>query len=514
MMSFNISPSTEEPDKEDINLLRTPVLIPVVIIIPILILTTVTGNLLVIISYLRDKSLQTIYNIYIFNLAIADMLIGFNSMSLYTAYTITGFYWPLGRAMCKIFLCVDYTLCLETVFLMIILSLDRLILITTGVDYNQRETRKVAYIKVTVSWIFAFSLYGPAIIGWNYWVGKSVVADGECFVEFYKNFEYTLATATVEFVIPFVSIIVLNTLIYLKIRKRSILSDRRKSSTLTSATDVLTGVILTSGDWNNPDRPTVNGINPYCMRVNNTSSVDSSGNNPDSDSENNPHRTDGTIPGNIGGNNPHRTDVIIPGNIGGDNPHRTDGIISGNIGGDNPHRTDGTIPGNISENNPHRTDEIIPGNIGGDNPHRTDGIIPGNIGGNNPQRTDGIIPTSVDAGNSDCFDGTSLVSADTNNSNSVDGRSRFISLRRQNHERKAAKTLLLLVTVFVVSWTPYTVATIVITLCDACVVSYAYVFFVWLLWTKSCVNPFLYAYTSGTFRKNFKHLLLCHRKKS
>ncbi|XP_041358865.1 histamine H3 receptor-like isoform X2 [Gigantopelta aegis] len=480
-MSFNISPSTEEPDKEDIHLLPTPVLVPVVIIMAIIILTTVIGNLLIITSYLRDRSLRTSYNIYIFNLAIADMLIGFNSMSLYTAYTIKGFYWPLGRAMCKIFLCVDFTLCLETVLMIIVLSLDRLILITTGDNYS--ETRRMAYIKVTASWIFAFSVYGPAIIGWNYRVGKSVIVDGVCDTEFNKNFEYILATATVEFVIPFVSIIVLNTLIYLKIRKSNKISDRRKSST---PTQVLTGVFLTnatSGDWNNQDRSPVNGINQGCISVNDPSSADSnaSGNNPGSVSENNPQRTDWTIPGNTGGDNPHRTDGIIPGNIGGDKPDITGGTIRGNIGGDNPHRTDGTIPGNISGNNPHITDGTIPGNIGGDNAHRTDGNI--------------------------------AVSADANNSNSVCGNV-LTSVGRQNRERNAAKTLLLLVMVFAVCWTPYTVATIVKTLCEACVDKYAYAFFIWLLWTKSCVNPFLYAYTCDKFRKNFKLLLLCPRKKS
>ncbi|XP_041357742.1 muscarinic acetylcholine receptor M4-like [Gigantopelta aegis] len=405
-MSVNISYTTQGFDtgEEDLYLLPTPVLVPVVIIIVVLILMAVMGNLLVIISYLRDRSLRTIYNIYIFNLAIADMFLGFSSMGLYIVYTVMVFHWPLGRAMCKIFLCVDFTLCLETVLLMIILSLDRLILITAGADYNQRETRRVAYIKVTVSWIFAFSLYGPAIIGWDYWVGESAVADDDCDTEFNKNFEYTLATATVEFVIPFVSIIVLNTLTYLKIRQRNKIfcqTDQIKSSTVRTVTSTIESPSYVSAN----------------------SSVSAGGNNPDA--------AVGIHPGIVGGNN--------PGSVGGNS--------SGGVDWNNPAKVACNIPASVAAN-------------------------------------DSNSPASVDADNSK-------------------------RAGRHSRDRKAAKTLSFLVIVFAICWTPYTMVIILKTVCEACVNKNVLEFLVWLLWTKSCVNPFLYAYTNVRFRENFRKLFSC-----
>ena len=78
---------------------------------------------------------------------------------------------------------------------------------------------------------------------------------------------------------------------------------------------------------------------------------------------------------------------------------------------------------------------------------------------------------------------------------------------------KAAKSLGLLVFVFVLTWAPYTFLTLVISLCDNCISKPIYEAFIWFLWFKSAVNPFLYAWRSKRFRDNFKHFLCCGRSK-
>jgi hypothetical protein len=87
-----------------------------------------------------------------------------------------------------------------------------------------------------------------------------------------------------------------------------------------------------------------------------------------------------------------------------------------------------------------------------------------------------------------------------------------MTYNRANNEKpkrdlKAAKFLASLVIVFFVTWAPYTVTTIIIAFCDECVNIKLYEFFNWLLWSKAAMNPFLYAYNSERFKKNFKEMI-------
>jgi hypothetical protein len=76
---------------------------------------------------------------------------------------------------------------------------------------------------------------------------------------------------------------------------------------------------------------------------------------------------------------------------------------------------------------------------------------------------------------------------------------------------KAAKSLGILMFIFVLTWAPYTFLTLVISLCDNCICKPIYEEFIWFLWFKSAVNPFLYAWRSERFRDKFKHFLCCGR---
>ena len=73
---------------------------------------------------------------------------------------------------------------------------------------------------VTV-WIIAFINYAPAIVLWEFVSGRRTVKDGECKAEFHGNLVYLTLTACVEFFVPLISICTLNLAVYLNIRKRS-----------------------------------------------------------------------------------------------------------------------------------------------------------------------------------------------------------------------------------------------------------------------------------------------------
>ena len=213
--------TTENPYAYTEYIPMTPwVQIPAAICIACLIFMALAGNALTIISFIRDKRLRTVYDLYIFNLAITDMAVGCVSMPLYSTYTLREFIWTFGPGLCKGFLSIDFTACVESTFMMIILSFDRLLLMTYGPHYHAKMTMKKAVITIVVSWILAIIFYAPAILFWDYWVGYSTVPENDCGMEFAFNFEYTTTMAFLEFLIPVISLAVINFLIYKKIYNR------------------------------------------------------------------------------------------------------------------------------------------------------------------------------------------------------------------------------------------------------------------------------------------------------
>ncbi|VDN28597.1 unnamed protein product [Dibothriocephalus latus] len=62
---------------------------------------TISGNVLVIMSFFLERSLRMPTNYFIASLAVTDLLIGVFSMNLYSLYLLLG-YWPLGRLLCDL----------------------------------------------------------------------------------------------------------------------------------------------------------------------------------------------------------------------------------------------------------------------------------------------------------------------------------------------------------------------------------------------------------------------------
>lgn len=181
----------------------------------------ITGNILTIIAYVRDKQLRTVYNTFLVNLAVTDLLLCIVSMSFYAIFTLQTYTWNFGYYFCKAYMVIDFTICLESVLMIVIISCDRLFLVRLGPQYTIKITMKKAYLQLSISWFIAFFLYGPAIIGWDIWTGEDIVDEDDCDVQFAHNKAFTTTTAFVEFVIPFICIGTVNCIIYREIRKRN-----------------------------------------------------------------------------------------------------------------------------------------------------------------------------------------------------------------------------------------------------------------------------------------------------
>lgn len=106
---------------------------------------TVSGNIMVMVSFKIDKQLQNISNYFLFSLALADFFIGLISMPLFTVYTILG-YWPFGRHVCDGWLALDYLASNASVLNLLLISFDRYLSVTRPLTYRAKRTKGKALL--------------------------------------------------------------------------------------------------------------------------------------------------------------------------------------------------------------------------------------------------------------------------------------------------------------------------------------------------------------------------------
>ncbi|XP_070617728.1 histamine H3 receptor-like [Erythrolamprus reginae] len=207
-----------------------PVTVLLAILMGFLVLVTVLGNALVILAFVVDKSLRTQGNFFFLNLALADFLVGGFCIPLYIPYILTD-EWKFGKALCKLWLVVDYLVCTASGFNIVLISFDRFISVTRAVSYRvQKGMTKSTVGKMITVWIAAFLLYGPAIISWEYIAQKSILPENKCYAEFHYNWYFLMIASTIEFFTPFISVTYFNFSIYFNIHKRTPITSKSSSA--------------------------------------------------------------------------------------------------------------------------------------------------------------------------------------------------------------------------------------------------------------------------------------------
>ncbi|OWF39129.1 histamine H3 receptor-like [Mizuhopecten yessoensis] len=74
-------------------------------------------------------------------------------------------------------------------------------------------------------------------------------------------------------------------------------------------------------------------------------------------------------------------------------------------------------------------------------------------------------------------------------------------------DRKAARSLFILVLTFAICWMPFEVTALVSTICGGCVDLVLFEVIFWLLWINSTINPVLYPLLHSRYRRAFLNLI-------
>nr|XP_060619816.1 muscarinic acetylcholine receptor M4 [Anolis sagrei ordinatus] len=427
-------------------------------------LVTVVGNILVMLSIKVNRQLQTVNNYFLFSLACADLIIGVFSMNLYTVYIIKG-YWPLGAVVCDLWLALDYVVSNASVMNLLIISFDRYFCVTKPLTYPARRTTKMAGLMIAVAWILSFILWAPAILFWQFIVGKRTVPEGQCYIQFLSNPAVTFGTAIAAFYLPVVIMTVLY--IHISLASRSRVRRHRPESKKEKKTKPLSFLKSPLVKQNNNNSP------KKAVEVKEVK------------------------------NGKVEEQPLQPSETTGHQEEKETSNESSTV--------------SITQTNKEKQAlEIVPTEQG-------QSPAPPRI---NPASKWSKIKIVTKQTGSECVTAIEIVGEKEASSNAItlansrpaNVARKFASIARSQvrkkrqmaaREKKVTRTIFAILLAFILTWTPYNVMVLINTFCDYCIPDTVWSIGYWLCYVNSTINPACYALCNATFKKTFKHLLMC-----
>ncbi|XP_017163972.1 trace amine-associated receptor 8a-like [Poecilia reticulata] len=172
--------------------------------------TTVSLNLLVIISISHFRQLHTSTNLVLLSLAVSDFSVGF--LILFQLMLIDGC-WYLNDSMCVLYYILDVVVTSASVGNMVLVSIDRYVAICDPLHYSLKVTPKRARVCISLCWISSLS-YVTIVLRMNF---KEPGRFNSCFGECVINVGFTeqVADLFVTFIIPITVIVVLYVRVFL-----------------------------------------------------------------------------------------------------------------------------------------------------------------------------------------------------------------------------------------------------------------------------------------------------------
>uniref|UniRef100_A0A4W6BY04 G-protein coupled receptors family 1 profile domain-containing protein n=1 Tax=Lates calcarifer TaxID=8187 RepID=A0A4W6BY04_LATCA len=117
----------------------------------------------VVIWVIRFKMKKTVNTVWFLNLAVADFLFA-AFLPFYVTYAALDFHWPFGKFMCKLNSTMIYLSMFASVYLLVVISLDRCVSVVWPVwAKNHRNVRRASCVSLVV-WVLALIFSTPYFI--------------------------------------------------------------------------------------------------------------------------------------------------------------------------------------------------------------------------------------------------------------------------------------------------------------------------------------------------------------
>ncbi|XP_026103202.1 trace amine-associated receptor 4-like [Carassius auratus] len=170
----------------------------------LMILTTVFGNLLIIISISHFKQLQSPTHLIVRSLAASDCLLGSLVMPYSMVRSVEGC-WYLGDFLCKVHSSLDMTFCISSLLHLCLISVDRYWAICDPLRYKMRVTNNTVIVFITFIWLLSFLYSFSVVFSGISAVGLEIVilqtyCVGNCVV--FSNKQWGLICPILTFILP------------------------------------------------------------------------------------------------------------------------------------------------------------------------------------------------------------------------------------------------------------------------------------------------------------------------
>ncbi|XP_075411795.1 muscarinic acetylcholine receptor M3 [Tenrec ecaudatus] len=482
-------------------------------------LVTIIGNILVIVAFKVNKQLKTVNNYFLLSLACADLIIGVISMNLFTTYIIMN-RWALGNLACDLWLSIDYVASNASVMNLLVISFDRYFSITRPLTYRAKRTTKRAGVMIGLAWVISFILWAPAILFWQYFVGKRTVPPGECFIQFLSEPTITFGTAIAAFYMPVTIMTILYWRIYKETEKRTKeLAGLQASGTEAEAENFVhpTGSSRSCSSYELQQQSMKRSARRKRGRCHFWFTTKSW--KPSAEQMDQEHSSSDSWNNNDAAASLENSDTSDEEDVGSET--RAIYSIVLKLPGHSTILNSTRLPS--PENFQVPEEETLKGDL-----ERKAHKLPTQRrmeGGGSFQRSFSKLPVQLESAvdtNKSSDDNSSVGKSTTTLPLSfkeatlakrfaLKTRSQITKRKRMSliKEKKAAQTLSAILLAFIITWTPYNIMVLVNTFCNSCIPKTYWNLGYWLCYINSTVNPVCYALCNKTFRTTFKTLLLC-----
>ncbi|XP_071317630.1 histamine receptor H2b [Trachinotus anak] len=138
------------------------------LVLVLFIILTIGGNVLVCLAVGLSRRLWRTANCFVVSLAVTDLLLGLLVLPLSATVELRSGKWPLGGALCNIYISLDVMLCTSSILTLLAISVDRYLAISAPLIYSRRVTPVRVTLALITIWALSLALSFVSIhLGWN-----------------------------------------------------------------------------------------------------------------------------------------------------------------------------------------------------------------------------------------------------------------------------------------------------------------------------------------------------------
>lgn len=166
-------------------------------ILATIILLTILGNTLVLLAVSFTPNLRSTTNIFIVNLAIADLLLGVFVLPFSAFLEMNTKQWIFGYTFCGVWAAMDVLCCTASIISLCVISVDRYVGVTRPLAYSNIVTHSRATIACFAIWFVSAAISVGPLLGW-----KEPPPENPYSCEVTKQLGYVLFSVAFSFYLP------------------------------------------------------------------------------------------------------------------------------------------------------------------------------------------------------------------------------------------------------------------------------------------------------------------------